>query len=311
MMPSLSKMEKKERYYKIFCQIYDEPRIQIYEISKVLGIYRKSVSKALQEMVKQQILVGPEFRLKPLKDRPKIYYVLDFDEPFKAYEQLVKNRDLTYIGVVFGDFPLLAAGEPGIPFEEYPGFNRIILSGKRGEIYTPRASSINWEGCGKKILEEVKKSESWERSTWVSDPVTIPWDHQEWEFFYEFGGDIRHKIAPLVREKDVSFRKFYDWLNTVEAYTTIHTLFYPEGYSSYTSYLFIFKTAYEHALMDLFSLLPTTPLFFKVGTSLFTMIYIRTDLLITSLSRAIYTLKEKGILEDFYKGVVVMHYTPD
>jgi predicted transcriptional regulator len=311
MMPALSKMEKKERYYKIFCQIYEEPRMQIYEVAKALGIYRKSVSKALQEMVNRHMLVGPELRLKPLEKNPKMYYVLDYDEPFKVYEKLIKNKDLTYIGVVFGDFPLIAAGEPGVPFEEYPGFNRILFSGKRGEIYTPRASSISWEGCGDRILEEVKKSEPWEMSTWVSTPVNIPWDQQEWEFFYEFRGNIRHKIAPLVREKDVSFRKFYDWLNTVEDYTTIHTGFYPEGYSSYTTYLFLFKTAYEHALMNLFSLLPTTPIFFKVGTYLFTMINIKTDLLITSLSRAIYTLKEESILEDFYKGVVVMHYTPD
>jgi hypothetical protein len=309
-MPALSDVEKKERYYKIFCHIYDEPRTQIYEISKALGIYRKSVSRALQEMLDQQILIGPELRLRPLRKTPKIYYILDFDDPFKVFEKLKQNKHLTYICVVFGDFSVVAVGEPGLDFEDYPGFKKVLFTGERGEIYTPKASSLSWEECGSRILHEIKKSDSWKKSTWVSHPVDIPWDHQEWDFFTEFRRDIRRKIAPLVREQDVSFRKFYDWLNTLGSYATTHTWFYPEGYPTYTTYLFLFKTEYEHALLNLFSLLPTTPNFFKVGNRLMTWIYIRTDLLIISLSRAIYTLKERSILEDFYKGIVVMHHTP-
>lgn len=310
-MPALSEMEKKERYYEIFCQIYEEPRRQIYEISKALGIYRKSVSRALQEMIDQQILVGPQLRLKPMRTDPMVYYILDFDDPFRAFEKLKENKDLTYTGVVFGDFPILAMGSPGVDFDEYPGFKKILFSGERGEIYTPKASALGWEECGRRILEEIKKSDTWKKSTWVSEPVDISWDHQEWEFFQEFSGDVRRKIAPLVREQDVSFRKFYDWLNSLNQYTSTHTWFYPEGYATYTSYVFLFKTKYEHALRDLFSLLPTTPTLFKVGTYLMTWIHIRTDLLIISLSRAIYTLKERSILEEFYKGITVWHYSPD
>ncbi len=308
-MPTLSDLEKKERYYEIFCQIYDDPRVQIYEISKALGIYRKSVSRALQEMIEQQILVGPQLRLKPIQKRPKIYYILDFDDPFRAYEKLIEDKNLTYIGILFGDFSVIAAGAPGTDFDTYPGFKKVLYSGERGEIFTPKASALDWDGCASCMLKEIEKSDSWKKSTWVSDTMDIPWDHQEWEFFMEFGGDIRRKIAPLVRDHDVSFRKFYEWLRTMDKYTTVHTGFYPEGFASYTTYLFLFKTDYEHALMDLFSLLPTTPLFFKVGSYLLSWFYIRTDPLITSLSKTIYVLKERSILTDFYKGIIVMHYS--
>ncbi len=306
-MPALSEVEKKERYYDIFSNIYDKPRTQIYEISKALGIYRKSVSRAIQEMMEQQILIGPQLRLKPMQRKPKIYYALDFDDPFRAFERLKQDERITYMALIFGDFPLIVSGEPGVNFDNYPGFKRILFSGERGEIFTPKASPLGWEECADRILQEIKKSDSWEKSTWNSEPVDIPWDHQEWEFFREFGGDIRRKVAPLVREQDVSFRKFYEWLDTLDQCTTTHTWFYPEGYASYTSYLFIFNTRYEHVLMDLFSLFPTTPMFFKVGKYLLTWIWIRTDPLIISLSTAIYTLKELSILEDFYKGIVVMY----
>jgi hypothetical protein len=306
-MPSLSEVEKKKRFYQIFCQIYDNPRTQIYEISKALGIYRKSVSKALQEMLDQQIMVGPGLRLKPVSDSPKMYYVLDFDDPFKAFERLKQDTRLTYIGIVFGDFPVIVAGDPGINFEDYVGFNKILFWGERGEMYTPKATSLGWRECADRILEEIEKSDSWKKSTWISDPVDIPWDHQEWEFFYEFGGDIRRKIAPLVREQDVSFRKFYEWLDTMDQYATTHTWFYPEGYANYTDYLFFFKTEYEYAVRDLFSIFPTTSLFFKVGRFLSVWVDILTDPIIASLSKAIYALKERSILTEFYKGVVVMH----
>ncbi|MGD2248662.1 MAG: hypothetical protein PVF58_09665 [Candidatus Methanofastidiosia archaeon] len=307
-MPTLSEMEKKERYYKIFCQVYDEPRAQIYEIAKSVGIYRKSVSRALQEMVEQQIMVGPSLRLKPRVEEPKVYYILDFDDPFKAADRIREDENVTYTAVVFGDFPLIASGSPGIEFDKYPGFNEILLSGERGEIHTPKASPLSWEECGKRILEEIEKSDTWEKSTLTSESVEIPWDHQEWKFFFEFGEDIRRKIAPLVRDQNVSFRKFYEWLDTLEDFTTTHTWFYPEGYASYTTYLFLFNTDYEHDLMKLFSLFPTTPVFFKVGEYLLTMVYIRTDPLIISLSKAIYTLKERSVLQDFLKGVVVMRH---
>lgn len=307
-MPALSDVEKKERYYEIFCQIYDNPRLQIYEISKALGIYRKSVSRALQEMIDQQIIVGPSLRMKPVRDKPKIYYILDFDEPFKAYEKLMKDKRLTYIGVVFGDFPIIAGGDPGMNFDGYPGFKKILFSGERGEFYTPKASRLSWEECATQLLKGIEKSDTWEKSTWISESVDIPWDHQELEFFDEFSGDIRRKVAPLVRGQEVSFRKFYEWLSTLDLYTTTHTGFYPEGYASYTGYLFLFETDYERALMDLFSFFPTTPMFFKVGSYLLTILNIRTDPLIVSLSRVIYTLKEKSIIKDFYKGIVVRHY---
>ncbi len=308
-MPALSEMEKKERYYDIFCRIYDQPRIQIYDISKALGIYRKSVSRALQEMLDLGILVGPELRLKPIKNKPKIYYILDFEDPFKAFEKLRESRSLTYVGVAFGDFPIIVAGDPGMDFEEFPGFKRILFSGDRGEIYTPKALPLEWGECGRRILDETKRSDTWEKSTWISHPVDIPWDHQEWEFFLQFSGNIRRRIAPLVREQDVSFRKFYEWLNTLDRYTTTHTRFYPEGYANYTGYLFLFKTNYEYAVRDLFSLFPSTSMFFKVGDYLLTIISIRTDPLITSISKAIYTLKERSIIEDFYKGIVVMYHS--
>lgn len=308
-MPTLSEMEKKERYYNIFCHVYDSPRVEIYEISRALGIYRKSVSRALQEMIDQQIMVGPSLRPKPIKGSPKIYYILDFEDPFRAYNRLWHDKRIFYTGVVFGDFPIIVGGEPDIDFEKYPGLKKVVYAGERGEMYTPKASALTWEECASRLLKEIEKSDSWKKSTWVSEPVDIPWDHQEWKFYEEFGKDIRRRVAPLVREQEVSFRKFYEWLDTLHLYTTTNVWFYPEGYTSYTTYTFLFRTEYEHAIRDLFSFFPTTSMFFKVGGYLLCMLYIRTDPLIVSLSQAIYTLKERGIIKDFLKGVVVMWFS--
>ena len=42
-MPTLSDLEKKERYYEIFCQIYEDPRVQIYEIVDIGRFWRQVV----------------------------------------------------------------------------------------------------------------------------------------------------------------------------------------------------------------------------------------------------------------------------
>lgn len=54
---------------------------------------------------------------------------------------------------------------------------------------------------------------------------------------------------------------------------TVFTMYYPETISAYEPYLFMIETDFEDFIIDIFSELPTTSWYFKVGKYLFMYIY--------------------------------------
>ncbi|MGC1121169.1 MAG: winged helix-turn-helix domain-containing protein, partial [Candidatus Methanofastidiosia archaeon] len=59
------KQRKLHCFHKIYEQISSSPGMPIYEIATNANISRNTVSKYLQEMIEDCVLIGPQLRLLP------------------------------------------------------------------------------------------------------------------------------------------------------------------------------------------------------------------------------------------------------
>jgi hypothetical protein len=100
---------------------------------------------------------------------------------------------------------------------------------------------------------------------------------------------------------------------------TIVTYFFPESINSYDSCLFKLETKYEDFIIDLFSLLPTSCLFFKVSDKLFVYAYLDrkslrnfdsnpNDISQLHISLMLRELKKKGIVQSWDRAIVAYHW---
>jgi len=102
-MDKISQMKRKS-YHKIYEQIYQDPRISLIDITQNTGLSRNTVSRYLQEMYSQGILIGPYLRMKPAQNYREYVYLMNFSDPFFAFKGLKGFPHVLCCAVTFGDW---------------------------------------------------------------------------------------------------------------------------------------------------------------------------------------------------------------
>ncbi|MBU7009355.1 MAG: hypothetical protein HXS46_01595 [Theionarchaea archaeon] len=147
---------------------------------------------------------------------------------------------------------------------------------------------------------------------------TIEWDEEDEILYRYFKYNLRKPMKLISAKYCISGQKSYEWLERLPKACTILTSFFPETISAYDPYIFVFETDYEDFIIDLFSELPTSCLFFKVSDKLVLYAHMRGNLLRSTDSEAfdtnklqipllIMNLARKGIIKNKERAVVA-HY---
>jgi hypothetical protein len=159
---------------------------------------------------------------------------------------------------------------------DIPG--EIICEGYRSDYYISYAPDRTWDAAMKIIDKKVKAFDpkDYVQQDFIGTHLneTIPWDETDQLLFGYFKYDLRNPFSKMMKEQDISSERIYRFMRELPDKCTVFTAYYPEGFSSYDPYLFMIDTDYEDFIIDLFSQLPTTLTFFKVGKNLFAHIAI-------------------------------------
>jgi hypothetical protein len=147
---------------------------------------------------------------------------------------------------------------------------------------------------------------------------TVKWDSEFEALFREFNYDLSRPITPIIKKHLISWGKVDKWMKNLSEYCTIITNYYPGKILSYDPYLFMFETKYEDFIVNLFSELPTTSLFFKVSNKLFLLAYVKreyirvlstqTHIKELHIPNLVTNLFEKGVLLDENHGIVECYW---
>ena len=259
--------DQRMRQYRIIYEILvGTPRVFITEISSVLGIDRGTASKRIKYAFDDGFILKPQIRRQSYSNFKENVFLLKCEHPSKTFNEYIKNKDISYHAKLLGSADLLVMSNTEIDSE------CSIVEGVRSDYHVSFVPDHSWE---KAIDIMHKKIEAFESGDYCTNHIlethlnqTIPWDTEDEKLFKAFKYDLRKAFTPIRKETLISSGKIYEWLGNLKNSCTVFTSYYPKSISSYDPYLWIFETDYEDFIINLFSTLPTTASFLKVGEKL-------------------------------------------
>jgi len=304
-MGNVSWMKRLKKYYRIFEQMYEGPLVSIYDISQNTGISRNTVSHYVKEMYVQGIVCGPYLRMRPAGTYKEYVYLMNFSDPWLAFNGLKGFPHVLYHAMTFGDWNTMVVTDRLLDFSQLAGFETMVNQGIRYCSFTPKPEYQTWDESFKKVYEQV------EQFTPVPEYrkrllTFLDWGPDEWTLFYRFNV-MRKVITPALREINVKYEVYTKWMKTLDNYCTVHTGFYPEGYQNYLCYCLFVSTDYEHSVTSLFSQFPATPFIMELDTQLLIFTHVYSPTVKSKLFCLLYDMEAVQLIKTCDKAVVLFH----
>ncbi len=156
-----------------------------------------------------------------------------------------------------------------------------VVGGLRSDYHVSFAPNQSWETAIQKMRRMVEdfNPKDYEPEGIIKTHLneTIEWDSEYEALFKEFNYDLTKSIKKIMKKHLISWTKFEKWFKDLPRLCTVMTGYYPGKISSHDPYLFTVETDYEDFIVNLFSELPTTALFFRVSDQLFILAYTKRE----------------------------------
>lgn len=262
----LTESQKREIHHSIYEQVLQDERISLTNMAQNLGLARNTVRSHYNYMIRNEILLPPNLRLKMFDDLREYIYFLNFDKPVRVYQDLESDPRIIYHNVTSGAFNIVVSADSPIDFESHPNFRNCVLQGPRSDIYFPHISKDTYEEAFQKIKKKIEEDEL-EPGLLPTEfpPREVIWTDLEWKLFYDLKYNMRRTFTEIVKKYGISKWLFYKSYERIKKNCVKIVSFYPEKRLNYSDFFFVFKTDYETSLKDLFMLLPCSNMVCHVG----------------------------------------------
>ena len=313
--------EEKERFYRAIYEIlFSNPRVKIFEIAKMLGVDRNVSSHRLHEAFNKVYISKPQIRKRAYANMKEYLYFLKCENPAELFSKCLQNENTIYHAVMTGFANLWVVSKEELDFD-----CGIIVGGLRSDYHVSFAPNRLWE-TSIDIMEKRLQNfnpEDYESEGIIQTPFDeiIEWDSEDEKLFQEFNYDLRRPITPILRKNLISWGKLEKWMKKLSKCCTIITHYYPKKISAYDPYLYVFETDYEDFLINLFSELPTTSLFFKVSNKLCIYAHVKreyarvvetqSDIRELHIPALVAELIRKGIIQKEAHSIVECYWNED
>jgi hypothetical protein len=302
-MSRISIEKRLPKYHKIYEQIYEDPSIPLYQIMKNTGISRSTVSRYLIEMYDLSILEGPLIFVKPAGNYHQYASFLKFEHPLLAYQGFKGFPSLLSRSVVVGGWNIMLVCEKFMNFSSLKGFRDCILQETKGVTHLPKVTSLDWETSMERMYSGLSPPR--EKSSLYKEISCNHWDKEEWTLATRFKHNIRTQAMPILKESGIRFERYQKWFSSLPEFAQIYTAFYPRGLDQYFVFDFLFRTEYQKQLADILGMLPSTSIFFSVGSYLMSRLSLLSKNEKDELFSFIYDLGEEGYFTDFHHASVI------
>jgi len=291
------------KYYKIYEQIYENPSIQLYQITKRTGISRSTVSRYLMEMYENAILKGPMAFLKPSSTDQRYASFCVFDDPLSVYQGLSGFPRVVSRTLCSGRWNVTIICESLLNFSVLKGFRQCVVQGAKGMTHLPKVPFLDWDAALDTIYGTVSTPQV--QSTLYEKIPTIPWKPDEWILYHRFKYNTRMQAVSILKACNIRYEQYQRWNRQLPTYTSIRSAFYPHGIDRYFFLDFLFESQYHRQLASILGSLPATSIFFSVDRYLLGRIPILNKKEKDDLFTLIFHLGEKGYFSNFYQSMVI------
>jgi predicted transcriptional regulator len=318
---TVNRAYRRKQYRLVYESLIKNPRINIKDIASILEVNRNAASKIIREAFEQGYVLKPQIRKRSYQNLKEYMYLVNCTYPFDSYKQYSTDMDIVYHAVMdgFANFWLVS-------YEEIEIDGSIVIHGPHSDYLVAYAPHHSWESAMRIMRDKVEKfnPQAYEEKHLIRTRLqeTYEWDEEDEILYREFKYDLRKPLTPVMKTHLISGQKIYSWLKKLPECCTIFPRFFPLSIISYDPYLFMFETEYEDFIIELFSELPTSSLFFKVRDTLF--LYANVDrsslrkvgLNMSDVSQLhipllVDHLLKKGILTNEAHAIIAYHWRKD
>jgi hypothetical protein len=293
-------------FHRIYEQIYENPLMNQESISKNTRIPRGTVSRYLQEMYDQSILIGPMLFLNPAEDYPVHAAFCEFDDAYTICERLEQFPRIVSSSWNCGKWNIMIVSDAPVDFTLLKGFRTCIYEGAKSLTHLSKVTSLDWSTSVKSIEAGITAPEK--KTTLYEAGPPLQWDKEDWALYRRFKQNTRVKVTPLLKECSLSYERYRKWIAKVYRHPSpcvTQTAFYPHGLNTYFCYDFLFSSDYHRQLANILGMLPSTSIFFSVGDHLFARLLVLNTRESRDLFNLIIKLKEYDYFTDYCTALVV------
>ncbi len=305
-MGKISQSRKKRNYYRIFEQICGNPVMSIYDIAVNTELARNTVTKYVKEMYAKGIMYGPYICMRPSPKYKEYVYLMNFQDPWIAFNGLRGVPHVVYHAMTFGDWNTLVVTDRLLDFSKLAGFENVVRQGMRYCSYTPKPEYTTWGESFEKVYKQLDQFMPIQKEYKDRRLASLDWGEDEWKLFHAFN-PMRKKVTPLLRKINVGYETYAKWMKSLEDHCTIHTGFYPVGCENYLCYCFLTYTDYEESVKSVLSSFPTTSFIVELDKQLLVFTHMISSDIKRKLICLIYDMETKCMIKGFRQAVVLFH----
>lgn len=294
--------------YRMFELISKNARIPKVQMARKLNINPCTLYIWFDEAIKKRIIIPPIFRRKAYTNFKEHFYFLNVEHPHLLYEELQDRNDISYFCVQtgFANFQIISK----VPLNIDQG--EIILEGSRSDYYVTSPPECTFKQSVSHIREKLKDLDSLKAKP---SPLTFrrekyaPWDEADEKIFWMVCDNVRKPFREIIREIDTYADKVLHWFRTRDQFGHTITMYFPNGESSYQPSLFCIKTDHDALLIDLFSCLPVSNVFYRIGDRL--IMWINLPYLLEArilVRKVLCKLEKEELVEEHTNSVVEYGY---
>lgn len=295
--------------YGMFTYIHEEPRISLSEIARRMQIDKRTASAWWKIAVENGIIVPPVLRRKSFLNFREYVYFLKVKDPAKLFEKLKESTEIIYYMVQtgFSNFGITSKNPIDPPDD-------VVLSGERSDYCLSIPPNCSFEKSLEVIQEKltVLKDVELKPSPLVyHDSFYEPWDEKDEILYWEYYYNMRKPLSSVMRENQIYSDKIMNWIRRRNEFGQILMFYFPEGERTYLPSIYVLKTDYDSVVIDLFSQLPVSSAFYRVGGCLVMTLYVPFRLIVRSSVRNVLSrLQEEALVEEYDNTIVEYHYRP-
>jgi len=247
------------QYIDIANAIRGDPFISLSGMSSQINISRRTISRHLKKMYANRVLIGPQLSVKPHRTYTPYIYLLQVSSPYGIFQELKALPHVKNLAISLGEWNIGILADCMMDFSELRGFQKVVFSGKRYDVYSPPILYTTWEQSFEEIRRKLEGCTLTVEKRNTGLPPELPWGEQEWELYRTVRLNVRQDIRPVLREHSISYETYQRWKKTVLDHCNVHTGFYPGGLDAYMNFYILFRTDFAQTVKELFSLFPATP----------------------------------------------------
>ena len=294
--------------YDIYKLILRDPRIPKLQMARKFKVNPNTVITWWDAAIEKRIIIPPVFRRKCFSNFREYFYFIETKDPHKLFEFLqVQSKSTYYFSVQTGfcNFQIVTK-EPIEPQGD------IVLSGYRSDYCATIPPQRSFRDSILKIdaiLRNLDVLELRESPLKIRDEEYKPWDEVDEAIYWKICNDIRIPFAFIVESLGTYNDKTWAWFKERDKFGDTITLFFPEGEGAYIPSLYVIETKYDSVLIDIFSELPTSTLFYRLGGKVVMQAHLPFTLEGRSIVRkTLSILQKEELVEDYTNSIVEYHY---